>query len=72
LDDDALTCVCLKREHALGERPNQQRSNIILIGAMNLNGIVAALIFDGGIKEMCSLRSCTLSNLAGFSGTTRR
>jgi transposase len=45
-----LYARALKGERAIGERPYQQGNNITLIGAMSLNGIVAALSLDGGIN----------------------
>lgn len=40
----------LKGERATGERPDKQGRNVTLIGAMSLNGMVAALSLDGGIN----------------------
>jgi transposase len=40
----------LQGERATGERPEKQGGNVTLIGAMSLNGIVAALSLDGGIN----------------------
>ena len=45
-----LYARALKGERATGERPDKQGSNVTLIGAMSLNGIVAALSLDGGIN----------------------
>ncbi len=39
----------LKGERAIGDRPERQRGNVTLIGAMSLNGMVTALTLDGGI-----------------------
>jgi transposase len=45
-----LYARALKGERATGERPHKQGSNVTLIGAMSLNGMVAALSLDGGIN----------------------
>lgn len=45
-----LYARALKGERATGARPCKQGSNVTLIGAMSLNGIVAALTLDGGIN----------------------
>ncbi len=45
-----LYARALKGERATGERPYKQGSNVTLIGAMSLNGIVASLTLDGGIN----------------------
>ncbi len=45
-----LYARALKGERATGERPYQQGSNVTLIGAMSLKGMVAALSLDGGIN----------------------
>ncbi len=45
-----LYARALKGERATGERPDKQGSNVTLMGAMSLKGMVAALTLDGGIN----------------------
>jgi len=45
-----LYARALKGDRATGERPYKQGSNVTLMGAMSLNGIVAALTLDGGMN----------------------
>lgn len=43
-----LYARALKGERATGDRPDKKGENVTLIGAMGLNGIVAALTLEGG------------------------
>ncbi len=45
-----LYARALPGHRATGERPYKKGRNVTLVGAMSLNGMVAALTFEGGLN----------------------
>ena len=45
-----LYARALPGNRATGERPYKKGRNVTLVGAMSLNGMVAALTFEGGLN----------------------